>query len=105
MRTTDGEISPNEATRETMTMSEAASLLGVSTLSVRRLCNEWEKNHEVGLAFAWTSPAAGRTDINGHRLRGHRRPFADAVRAMARETGRLGGEWGTQNLPANTLDN
>ncbi len=80
-------------------MGEAASLLGVSVLTVRRMCKDYENNPAEGLAFAWTSPLSNRTDVNGKRLRGHRRPFVDAVHAAAREIGRLGGEWGTQNLP------
>lgn len=90
-----------------MTIGEAASLLGVSVRTVRQMCKAYEDDREKnvpegeagGLPFAWTSPNSKRRDINGHALRGHRRPFADAVRAMARETGRLGGTWGTQNLP------
>jgi transposase len=100
MRSSENETSPGEAPRETMTMSEAASLLGVSVLTVRRMCKAYETSGEKeGLAFAWTSPNSSRTDIRGRRLRGHRRPFADAVRETARLTGRIGGEWGTQNLP------
>lgn len=87
-----------------MTMGEAASLLGVSTLSVRRMCNLYEKNPATGLPFAWTSPTLGRVDVNGRRLRGHRRPFADAVRAMAIETGRLPGAEDARNPPPDTLD-
>lgn len=73
-----------------MTMADAASLLGVSVLTVRRMCKTYEKTDGAnGLAFAWTSPLSGRTDVRGRELRGHRRPFADAVRKAAREIGRL----------------
>ncbi len=89
MRTkNEGEAKP-EPVRETMGMAEAASLLGVSVLTVRRMCKAHEKNHETGLAFAWTSPGTGRRDVNGNELRGHRRPFRDAVVKLARESGRL----------------
>jgi hypothetical protein len=74
-----------------MTMGAAASLLGVSVLTVRRMCRAYENSEgKDGLAFAWTSPKSGRHDVQGRVLRGHRRPFADAVREMARTTGRLG---------------
>lgn len=72
-----------------MSMGEAAKLLGVSRPTLRRLCDAYEKNPDEGLPFAWTSPNSGRTDVNGHRLRGHRRPFAASVRTMARDSGRL----------------
>jgi hypothetical protein len=98
MGTFEDGASHSEAPRETMTMSEAASLLGVSTLSVRRMCKAYEKSGgEAGLAFAWTSPLSDRRDVNGHELRGHRRPFADAVHDAARKIGRLGGEQGAQS--------
>jgi hypothetical protein len=88
-----------------MTMGEAAALLGVSVISVRRMCRAYEKNlanggdGEVGLPFAWTSPTAGRKDVQGRALRGHRRPFADSVRELARASGRL-----SETRSADTLD-
>lgn len=48
----------------------------------------------MGLPFAWTSPNAGRKDVQGRRLRGHRRPFVDAVYVAAQAAGRL-----TQRCP------
>jgi hypothetical protein len=69
--------------RATMGIGEAASLLGLSVAQVRKLCKAYEHDPGEGLAFAWTSSWVQRTDINGHKLRGHRRPYRDAVEAMA----------------------
>lgn len=95
MRNSPVTASPAAKPRETMTMGEASALLGISVRAVRGLCEAYEKNPAVGLPFAWTSPLSGRTDIHGRRLRGHRRPFADAVRQMAVATGRLSASPGT----------
>lgn len=70
--------------RETMAIGDAASLLGLSVAQVRKLCKIYEREPSEGLAFAWTSSWVQRTDINGHKLRGHRRPYRDAVEALAK---------------------
>jgi hypothetical protein len=89
MGSSGSEISPTPEVRETVTMGEAAKLLGVSVRTVRQMCKAFDDDPEVGLPYAWTSPLMGRTDRNGHVLRGHRRPFASSVRELARASGRL----------------
>jgi hypothetical protein len=73
----------NDGARETMAIGDAASLLRLSVAQVRKLCKIYESNPDEGLAFAWTSSWVPRTDVNGHRLRGHRRPYRDAVEKLA----------------------
>lgn len=70
--------------RETMSMGDAAKMLGLSVAQVRRLCRRYEKDPSQGLAFAWSSEWAAHPDINGNILRGHRLPFADAVHELKR---------------------
>lgn len=67
----------------TVSMGEAAETLGVSVPQVRKLCKLWEEDHSRGLRFAWTEEYMTRPDVGGYTLRGHRRPYADAVQAMA----------------------
>jgi hypothetical protein len=63
--------------RETMTTEQAAKILDTSRATVIRLCEAGAIEHR------WTSPGTGREDRNGHPLRGHRRLYADSVRAYA----------------------
>jgi hypothetical protein len=72
----------------TMTMGEAAEALGVSVSQVRKLCKLGEQDPSQGLAFAWTEEDMPRPDRNGHTLKGHRLPYVDAVRKLARESSR-----------------
>jgi hypothetical protein len=74
----------NVIDRETMAIGEAAALLGLSVAQVRKLCKIYERSPDEGLAFMWTSSWVERTDVNGHRLRGHRRPYRDAVETLAK---------------------
>lgn len=69
-------------TGKTMSIGDAAAALGLSTAQVRRLCKAHERNESEGLAFRWSAGWAPRTDVNGHVLRGHRLPYADAVRKL-----------------------
>ncbi len=68
---------------ESMSMGEAARMLGLSVDKVRDLCNSGE------LAFVWTYGEMPHADVAGRMLRGHRRPYVAAVRRVAE---RLGGE-------------
>lgn len=70
--------------RETMSVGDAAKLLGLSPAQVRRLCKIHERNPDEGLAFAWSRGWVVTHDINGHPLRGHRMPYRDAVVALAK---------------------
>lgn len=79
-RTNDGEAA---TVRATMGIGEAAAALGLTTAQVRRLCKLHERNPDEGLAFAWSRAWAVTHDINGHALRGHRMPYADAVQDLA----------------------
>jgi hypothetical protein len=78
-----------DAPRETMTMGDAAKMMGVSVAKVRKLCSLNERDPAKGLPFAWTSAGEPTEDVNGHTLRGHRRPYADAVRRFARANGTM----------------
>lgn len=73
--------------RPTMTTNEAANILGLSRATVIRLCDANEANPAVGIAHTWTSPGLGRTDVNENKLRGHRKLFADSVRAYGESIG------------------
>lgn len=61
---------------ETMSMGDAAALLGVRVPVVRKWCESGD------LAFEWTHRDMPRRDALGRELKGHRRPHADAVRAL-----------------------
>lgn len=69
-------------TGKTMSIGDAAAMLGLSTAQVRRLCKAHERNENEGLAFRWSAGWAPHTDIHGRVLRGHRLPYADAVRKL-----------------------
>jgi hypothetical protein len=68
--------------KKTVGIGEAAALLHLSVSQVRRLCKAYERDPSEGLAFTWTSSWAQHTDTNGNMLRGHRRPYLDAVQAL-----------------------
>lgn len=68
-----------EAAPETMGMGEAAALLRVSVRQVRKWCERDE------LPYEWTHDLMPRKDALGRTLQGHRRPHAEAVRALAAE--------------------
>jgi hypothetical protein len=70
--------------RGTMSIGDAAAMLGMPVAQVRRLCKAFEANPDEGLAFAWSRAWAPTTDVNGHELRGHRQPYRDAVEALVR---------------------
>jgi hypothetical protein len=76
------EANADKDERPTLGIGEAATLLGLTVPQVRRLCKAWEANPGEGLEFAWSTAWAPRHDRNGHLLRGHRMPYADAVQRM-----------------------
>lgn len=65
-----------------MGIGEAAKALGLTVAQTRRLCKAHDRNPDEGLAYAWSAGWAERTDVNGHKLRGHRLPYADAVQDL-----------------------
>jgi hypothetical protein len=77
----------------TMTAGEAAKLFGVSLSTVQRACKLWEANPDAnprpGIAFVWTSPNLGRTDVSGYPMRGRRRLDPASVRAYGIANGWL----------------
>ncbi len=77
------EANEAKSERATMTMGEAAQALGISMSRVRRLCDMHERDATTGLDFAWSSTKV-RVTTKGHRRRGKRLPYADAVQAYAR---------------------
>lgn len=74
----------NSDPRETMSIGDAASLLGLSVPQVRKLCKAYERNPDEGLAFEWSRAWAVTHDVNGYPLRGHRMPYRDAVETLAK---------------------
>ena len=74
MANEDADEYANEG-REELTISEAAQRMGISVASARRRFGWGE------IEGYWTNPEAGRQDVNGHKLRGHRVVYADSVAA------------------------
>lgn len=87
---------------DTMTVGEAAKLLGLSIASVQRLCQRYENDPKAdppaGISFAWPRPDATETDRFGAPLRGQRRVHTDAVIAWGKRMNLLVDD------PAATLD-
>ncbi len=78
----------------TVSLGEAAAMLGVEPPVARRMCDAYERSEgREGLAFVWDR-VRGRLTVNvkGRRLRGWRRPIRAEVLAMkaAREQAAAG---------------
>lgn len=67
------EAKHEDEVRETMTTAQVANRLGISVASVRRRVDSG------ALAATWTFAGEARRDVNGNKLRGHRRVFTDSV--------------------------
>ncbi len=96
---------------ETITVGEAAKILGVSASTVQRRCEDWERNPREtprpGIAFIWTMPPTGRLDSAGRPITGRRRLLRESVMRYKRNETRYLRRVARQvesATPADTLD-